>query len=103
MSEEINTMAYEAELLAVSPGTMGGRPKSVLTFRMTPEASFTSINIAISREQALRLRDDLQYIFENYSVMKGVETDLATQKTAPPKPKPDVRGPKGRRRKRRGK
>ncbi len=93
------TSAFDAEYLAASAGKMEGRPKVILTFRLTPEASFAAVNIAISNEQAIRLRDDLNYVFENYSMMKQVE-DVNEPDADPENPPEPPRCP--RRRKRRG-
>jgi hypothetical protein len=95
-----DTSAYDAEYLAASGGKMEGRPKVILTFRLTPEASFAALNIAISKEQAIRLRDDLNYVFENYPSMKAVE-DVDEPDADPDNPPDTPRCP--RRRKRRGK
>lgn len=100
MSAANNIMAHDSQLLAVSAGKMEGRAKAILTFRLFPDASFAALNIAISKEQAIRLRDDLNYVLDNYPAMKEVE--VVDEPDADPENPPDTpRRP--RRRKRRGK
>jgi hypothetical protein len=100
VSAENDIMAHDAQLLALSAGTMEGKVKAILTFRMFPEASFAALNIAISKEQAIRLRDDLNFVLDNYPTMKAVE-DVNEPDADPENPPDTPRCP--RRRKRRGK
>ncbi len=100
---EADIMAHEGELLSVSAGKMSGRPKAILTFRLFPDASFAALNIAISKEQAIRLRDDLNYVLDNYPTMKEVE-DVDEPDADPEDPPHGTRCPKRHhKRKRRGK
>jgi hypothetical protein len=96
------TSAYDAEYLAASAGRMANRVRAILTFRLNSEASFAALNIAISKEQAIRLRDDLNYVFENYLSMKAVE-DVDEPKADPENPPETPRCPRRHGRKRRPK
>ncbi len=90
-------MAFDSELLSTSPGLMQGRAVVLLTFRPDPEHTFASHNYAISRAQAIRLRDDLNYLFETSDLLKEPE-EVAAEPQRGSEPRTPIR-PKRRGRK----
>lgn len=55
---------YEAvvspiEVLSAVPGKLHGTPIILLSLRANPTSSFAANDVAISKAQAIRLRDDL--------------------------------------------
>lgn len=60
---------YEAgvrpvEVLSCVPAKVGRLPAVVISVRADPSNSFEVTDVAISREQAIRLRDDLNSLLE---------------------------------------
>jgi hypothetical protein len=88
-------MAHDAEYLAVSAGKMEGKPTVILTFRPNREQSWSSSNLALSRDQAFRLMGDLKFLFDNSTTLKTVEPDEPA-----PEPETEPDRPRRRRRKR---
>ena len=57
------SVAKNAEFLAVVAAQSGDDPKVILTFRLQ-EGSFDATNLSISPDQAHRLVDDIQSLFQ---------------------------------------
>lgn len=67
--QEHKTMVDRVELMSLSIASVEGDPCLVLTMRLDRN-KFESNNIAISAEQAIRLRKDLDHIFNTSESMK---------------------------------
>lgn len=64
------TMVGQAELMSISVAAVDDEPCLVFTMRLDPNI-FESTNIAISAEQAIRLRQDLDHVFRTSESMKN--------------------------------
>ncbi len=69
MRDPEKTVAHIVELLSVCPARIEGQPVAVLRMRLEPQESFESINLALSKEQAYRLWDDLNSLFETSTLL----------------------------------
>ena len=73
------TMVEKVELMAASVGAVGGETCLILTMRLNPK-KFESHNIALTADQAVRLRRDLKHIFNtSQSMKKSVKKHLDSQ------------------------
>lgn len=85
IEKPFDLLAYESEYLGMSCGTIFERPKLVLSLRINPENSFAVHNLALTPEQARRLHDDLESMFQSYSCLRL--SDPLSQPTAKRKPR----------------
>lgn len=53
------------EVLSVTVAKIGDKPVALLAVRLTPNSSFIVDTLAITREQADRLRQDLNRVLDN--------------------------------------
>jgi hypothetical protein len=82
--------AQPAELLSIAPAIMEGKPVVVVTVRMT-EGSFRPTNIALPRDGAMRLLEELGVAFHTSDVLKikaDTFTEPPTAGTEPPTRRP---------------
>lgn len=69
------TMATDVELVSVTAAKMEDGPRLLLNVRMDPEDSFESFNMALTADQAVRLKHDLDHLFHNSELMKKAAKD----------------------------
>lgn len=82
------TTSNNAEYLSVTAGRNYKKmPVAVLTFRPNPDESFAHFNLTITKEQAIRLRDDLNYLFANSGVLAHTDEPPADEPPLPKKPR----------------
>lgn len=58
------------EILSASAGDIGGEPVVILTVRICPD-EWQSVNLAITKEQAKRLQQDLRSLFRHSDSLRG--------------------------------
>lgn len=63
-------LVREVELLGVTAGRVDGRPVAIVSLRLDPSRSFAACNIAVAKEQAVRLVEDLIVLFETADTFK---------------------------------
>lgn len=61
--------ANPIEVLGLSAAEINGRPNIVVTVRLNPP-SWASNNLAITKEQAIRLRDELDALLKSPTMTK---------------------------------
>jgi hypothetical protein len=69
-NKNTDLVVQAVEFLAVSAGTMETRPTVVMTFRPLPQHCWGVINFAVTKEQAVRMRNDLAHVIDNYPTMR---------------------------------
>jgi len=63
-----HTLVTEAELLGICPCLVKNAESLMLILRTNPSQNFSHINYAITLDQAIRLRDDINDLLKEYEI-----------------------------------